>query len=143
MKYLLLSLALTISACGPLPPEQVPPEVAPHIEEYKKTYAPNSTDGLEVEFDDLDSSIAGLCTRFSTGHKRVKLDRKIWDSFDYESRQVLVTHELGHCLEGFEHRGEIKGAFYTSIMYPYLVSSSMYRSKKAQYLKEFLTGLWE
>lgn len=50
-----------------------------------------------------DNNTAGQCQTSDEGNKRVFIDRSFWEQFDYDTKEFLVFHELGHCVLGRTH----------------------------------------
>jgi hypothetical protein len=137
MRTLIIILAtLMLTGCGQrYSGRGWPAEVDPYVQLYFELSRLNPSvhvaqgDYLTVEFGDLSArgpSVVGFCeTRNDEG--LVTLNPQFWASADENVREVLVLHELGHCLSFMEHRGLIlSNGMASSIMYPYLVPTYMY-----------------
>ncbi len=70
----------------------------------------------------------------------VKLDQGFWDTADQYAQEVLVLHELGHCLLNRKHRPDLD-AFGTpvSLMNPVILSD--WSSRQDSYLSELYTHI--
>ncbi len=84
------------------------------------------------------TTLAGCCTR-QDGQATVTINQSIWNTLNADDRELLVFHELGHCLLGRAHRTDTDHGVPESIMYPsapggYL--SSAYPEYKNAYLNE-------
>jgi hypothetical protein len=143
MKNLSIFVAsFMLSACGEQPQGVWPTEVAHHIAAYSELSTTKPI-GLIVEFGALPDKIVGQCIRWTNGRKVVTLNPLYWGALDEETRFVIIAHELGHCLEGYEHRGALKNGYITSLMNVYLLPLNMYQSRKQYYHSEFMSKVWE
>lgn len=85
-----------------------------------------------ASLDYLGSSVVGLCA-YSSSHRTVTLDPDFFNTSNSQARnEVLVHHELGHCILDRRHR-TAKGYIppdstyhELSIMYPSMLSKSTY-----------------
>ena len=80
----------------------------------------------------LEKDIIGKCYRF-TPLNWIVISRYFWDRTQPESRQILIYHELGHCVLG-------KGHEEYGIMQPVLLLADEYYHNKEGILREFFTG---
>src|SRR6476659_2200487 len=48
--------------------------------------------------DELDDYVAGRCYVYEDGSHEMKVDRNEWALLSTEQREILVLHELGHCV---------------------------------------------
>lgn len=116
-KYLCILSLFTI-ACGK-PSYVVHPKIQPYVSMfveysyYLNKYTP-ITD-LRADFGDLDSTTLGICDYNTT---TITLDKTYWKTANEYARQVLVFHELGHCILDRGHKEEKVNGVPTSIMYP-------------------------
>ena len=76
----------------------------------------------------------GLCSK-SSNRIRIYLDQDAWNKYDHVGREMLMFHELGHCVLDLPHNmaAMVDGTPY-SIMYPSLFSSYIYSRYRATYL---------
>ncbi len=114
---LLLILIVLLMSCRPDPVEpelyEVPEVIQPYIESFEMEAAKRGIDldvtNLRVEFEgDLqDGTAAGLCTFASVSNPtpHIRLDT---NSFNWQNnlfhREILVFHELGHCVLNRLHK---------------------------------------
>lgn len=140
-------LLLTLVGCGKA--YDVPSNFQPYVDTF---VAQAATEGvaltitsLRIEYGTLPaSSEAGLCVASSP--PTITLVETTWEAFDETSRQLLMDHELGHCVLGRVHNATtgsltIPGvgfgpALPLSLMSPYLVRESLYTGRSAAYLHE-------
>jgi hypothetical protein len=84
----------------------------------------------------VSSSTIGLC-EFSGSLRRVTLDSAFWNSSSETYREILMHHELGHCvLERYHTSTRLSSGQYASIMTPYILNSSVYAANKPYYVQE-------
>ncbi|MEN9723098.1 MAG: hypothetical protein RJB38_1084 [Pseudomonadota bacterium] len=89
-----------------------------------------------ASLDSYGSSVIGLCER-SSNLRRVTLDPDFWNVVDETQRELLVHHELGHCVLSRGHRTEVlSSGLYASLMYPIIMRSSSYTSNYDYYQQE-------
>lgn len=97
---------------------------------------------LEIRVASLDSwgsSTIGLCET-SGSMRRVTFDPDFWNQVSETQRELLAHHEFGHCILYRGHRSDtLSGGAYASIMYPIIMSSSMYTNNRDYYLEELFS----
>jgi len=133
MRFLLITL-LILSGCGSAQQE---PAFRPHYDEFKRRY---NTDpyGVSIEFGVPDDNQAGQCHIWA---RRITVKQSEWESMEHYGKELLVFHELGHCVWGLRHiedemeyRGE---RMPRSIMYPAAFGDlHYYKELRELYLKE-------
>lgn len=94
---------------------------------------------LEIQVASLSSygsGVIGLCET-GGGSRRVTFDPGFWNPGSETQRELLVHHELGHCVLYRAHKTDLlpSGA-YASIMYPVIMSSSTYLNNYDYYQQE-------
>jgi hypothetical protein len=131
---LLISALLFFSTgCGLIPAN---PEVQPEFSvlysqflmdasRFKREIDPS---GLVVQFGETAVRTDGQCT----SPKTVTINRAYWDKFNKWGKELLLYHELGHCLLGQDHRPG-------SLMAEPAPSSTNYAFKREEYLTEFFS----
>jgi len=85
---------------------------------------------LIVKPGTLSGNTIGLC-QLGGGPPTVTIDAEFWDTADADEREVLVFHELGHCLLDRPHVDD-----HLAIMSSYLLSSSYYAANKTALIDE-------
>lgn len=124
-----------ITGCGKL--GSIEEETRPYLDVFKGLAAARGLDldydELSISFADLKDNIAGTC--YSNGH--IDIDPEIWKRYGDDEREVLIFHELGHCLL---NRGHTSGNFSdnapVSIMNPTIMYPVFYRRRKDYYRSE-------
>lgn len=96
---------------------------------------------LPVNFDETPPGEIGLCVTYHrvTGtYREVLIDRSSWFFMDHWQREMLVFHELGHCVLGRKHDSTLINGWPRSLMYPQAaaISSSRYKTYRDFYVKE-------
>lgn len=88
---------------------------------------------LTVSFSsNLKSGVAGNCFIGVNTTPKISVSSEIWEMLTEERREMLIFHELGHCILGYEH-DESK----SSIMYKELPMS--YFGHRDEMLTYFFT----
>jgi hypothetical protein len=93
-----------------------------------------------IEFqphEQFTAFVVGTCMVWSNNNWDVTINKNYWDSIGYASRELLLFHELGHCLHHFPHRnGKLNDGMPASVMYPSMFSSDYYYSFIDYYMEE-------
>ncbi len=80
--------------------------------------------GVRVEVSvlasDLPEKSYGRCTRYPIVSSVVQIDAKKWQHLDEPSREVIMFHELGHCVLGLGHvENTVMARLYNSVSEQY------------------------
>ncbi|MEQ9375660.1 MAG: putative metallopeptidase [Imperialibacter sp.] len=96
-----------LTGCGTNVPHDVSGYVDSFIDEAKlRGYdLSDARRGLIVEFTDLPDNKGGS-SKSSFFTNLIKLDPFIWKQMNDRQREMLVFHELGHCVLGRKHKNE-------------------------------------
>lgn len=141
MKYLLLPIALMLTACGqgfqtktdPRSISGVDPAFTIYINSYLHYKGSGLAYDIPMQFADLNGNTVGLCTRWSSGERQIQIDRDYWENYlDEGEKYEVIAHELGHCDLNRDHVVHASPA--TSIMDPYVFS--LYSTTIANYMVE-------
>lgn len=100
MKNLSLIMLFVLSACGK------EPYVDPELYQYAKTFEQEigySTENITMIFTNLDMPTIGRCTVEVSENNLVEIDKNFWAMSDFDEREQLMYHELGHCAMYLEH----------------------------------------
>lgn len=57
----------------------------------------------EIQLINKDS-VAGTCSTNGHNHRHIVIDQSFWNSASHLMREMVVFHELGHCVLGRGHR---------------------------------------
>lgn len=131
MRYLFIISMLFFTACGqpgfqtaPSDPRTiagVDPAFAPYVNEYLTYKGSGLNYDIPIQFADLTGNTVGVCTRWSSGHRQIQIDRDYWDNYlDEGEKREVIAHELGHCDLNRDHTIHQYPAL--SIMDPYVFS---------------------
>lgn len=127
----MFTILLTVSACGKPPVKDIDPTV---VTLYNNFVAEANTQGIDVSNDDisihfvdtLQGNMIGLC---HDGYE-VSLSRLAWSSLTEHEKEMLVYHELGHCLLNLGHAPS------PAIMEPVMISQSWYKEHRDEAVYE-------
>jgi hypothetical protein len=142
---------------SPTPPSQNgtlyngPAEVEKYVVKFvddAKTQGINLLNGMiqnkvSIQIADLaayGSSTIGLC---QTGGsiRKVTFDTEFWNKATETQRELLVHHELGHCVLYRVHLStKLPDGRYTSIMYPSIMPDRIYLDNYTYYQQELYTS---
>lgn len=142
---LLLSILLTISACGqiikdfttiPVSSVEDPRSFTEsdsffddYVNEYEKLTGVSVND-VPINFiDDLQGSLAGVCKRWSyKGNirwKEILIDKGYWAQMTALQKKNLIYHELGHCVKNLEHNQNLmQGNCPETLMYSSVINNT-------------------
>lgn len=110
MRWLLL-LALLLTGCGH---ERVV-SIEPVYQIYVDTFiAEAAKRGRTIIIDDLiiqtvpklDGYTFGMCEVATWFTPTISVSKKLWDIHYEPQREILILHELGHCILGYDHYDE-------------------------------------
>jgi hypothetical protein len=132
------ALLLFTSACGKSVKDVG--EFAPYVdkfESYSRQYGNSITvSDLVIKLGTLDSSKLGVCTQ-GEGTPTITLNDSTWNSLSADEKELLLLHEMGHCLLNRTHDNNPSDARkWESIMLQWPQKISDYSKNKEAYLKE-------
>ncbi len=153
MRFLLISiLAIATMGMGPARP-QIPDETEPAppsaVEPYHERFRTlGQTFGavfvarsVSFSFRNFSGSTVGMCQFSSNGKNKVQLSTSDWKNGSDTFREMLMFHELGHCLLGRGHKNtKHSSGRPESIMNSSLFNQNTYLANRDQYLKELFTA---
>lgn len=88
----------------------------------------------------LNGPEAGTCFYYDDPkyQRAIRIERSSWDMFGADAREILIFHELGHCLKDRDHDSALlKEGCARSIMNPNIGSVlPCYREHRERYLDE-------
>lgn len=132
------------STTPPVSPS-VPATIDPHytrFKEFGKTFGARFVaTSVTFSFRGFVGSTVGMCTFSSSGRNSVALSTSAWDRGSETFREMLLFHELGHCLLGRGHKNSNHSdGRRESIMASAMFSQKVYLAHRDQYLKELFTA---
>ena len=65
-----------------------------------------STMGVAGYIQNLEDDIAGQCATYNDGAREIRIDRAYWSRASLTEKEMLVFHELGHCVLGRGHHND-------------------------------------
>ena len=145
-------MVVFVTGCGKHPLEVRDAELSPLVTNFEKEAAGHASspdyENLTVRFSSneadfkRDTYIAdATCIRTSgLSAREILVNKAHWDQMSAPRRELLVTHELGHCALGLEHNSEKDAAGNpVSIMYPEIFGAKYFLEHK----EELLTRLFQ
>jgi len=144
----IIFIALLLSACGTQEPERSRSAngvvAVSSFKSYLNIFLDQASqrgvyvdvDSLIVDFSDIHitdkENVLGVCYLSPGSPPVVNIDRVHWRSLGLVERQLLLFHELGHCLL---HRDHVEDST-ISIMNPYLISAQTFSKNEEGLMSE-------
>lgn len=103
-KILIIGLLVLLIGCSKDEEILVEPEFLAYLAEFEAEAQLRSKDlgetmeTLSVRFVDIDSDAAGQCITYTNGERVIEINRTSWNSLADSGRELLLFHELGHCV---------------------------------------------
>lgn len=101
----LLFLIFLISSCGKAPgvPANIPKSIKPHYKAFTQIFGIKPR--IDFYFTDIkDGDTLGEC--HYTPIRKILIDRTYWKNYPYHCREMLIFHEMGHCVLDLDHSEE-------------------------------------
>lgn len=143
-----LAIVLLV-ACGMTDPrvyQSSNPEFAPYIRTFEAETGTNVRN-FPVNFGEIDEDHAGEAWVYSNlieSYCEVMIDEEFWrEHVDRRRRELLISHELGHC-SGLEHNeSKFSNGEPKSIMYPRVMVYGLdhFDGHRDQYYAELIVAL--
>lgn len=148
-KVLIAAMLLTLASCAPATQMPITVDFQPYVEAFKTECAHHSREIPEERWNALTivmgqpsnpdhTNAVGLCEVRSDTLK-VTISPIYWAWADEGRRYQLIFHELGHCLLGFTHRGDLSHGAPTSIMYALAFDGNWFEAHLNHYLAEYFS----
>lgn len=138
---LLLSVSTMIVGCGEgfRAVTQIDRDFQPIVEKFEYIYGVDVD--LNMFYQDLDGNVIGVC-RSKTSYREIAVDPEYWDDAKELDRELLVFHELGHCvLDQLVHRNStLSDGCSGSIMDEYHIGAYCYDKHYDYYIEELGDG---
>ena len=101
----------------------VTPELRPFYVAFEEEAAERGLD-IDLTLEEVTGNIVelgnmgvlGVCVRSDTEPNRVAVDDDVWRSASLAFKELIVFHELGHCVLNRDHLDDAQGGICTSIM---------------------------
>lgn len=99
---------------------------------------------LIVRWGDLPEDKNGNCRISSFATPVITINQRVWPRLDEPRRELLLFHELGHCVLKREHDDRTilqRGRnLPDSVMHTYLLDSNVYQENREHYLDELFSS---
>lgn len=95
-------------------------EFKPHLHTFKNQYKISVTLPVYFSTNNMQDEWAAACFVYNDGFREIKVNPYWWYKFNYEQQEMLIFHELGHCIFDREHDNSTNGKCPTSIMRSYM-----------------------
>lgn len=133
-------LSILLAGCG-RPGFQantyIDPNFQPMVDKF--TEISGITPEVSIYFDDLTGDVIGTC--YVRGEVRdIEIDEAWWWNASYLDRELVIFHELGHCvLDQMDHRDfKLSNGCSGSIMNTYHIGAYCYEKHYDYYIEELL-----
>ena len=100
-------------------------------------------DDLIVEFGTMErASEQGYCLLKENDTPIIRVNQTAWNGMTESERQLLLNHELGHCILGRVHKNDLlqPAEIPASLMNSYAIDSDLYVTHKDYYDGELFRG---
>jgi len=136
---LLLSVSSMLIGCGngfrPINVGVVDPEFEPYVELFLD-YANIPSINVDMYFNNQSGNVIGVC-KTRGNEKKIEIDGVWWYSASELDREILIFHELGHCVLGQGHRNyTLSDGCRGSVMDEYHIGAYCYEKHYDYYLEE-------
>jgi len=122
-----------------------PDELTAYVEEFQAAGAsvnrPIQVGQIKLKLvkslDQYGAAVAGYCDRTKTPPEVLILKAR-WAGFGEVEREMLIFHELGHCVLGREHLGLVNpvNRLPVSLMFPGMIPAAIYSAARGHYIYE-------
>jgi hypothetical protein len=165
MKYyinsLLLAFIVISTGCGTAPttPRPTDPQFRPYLDRFIKLasaygYGTVSWDRIPITLNssanDVNADAIATCYDFTGLAPEARGDYNYvyflpswWNNAGAEDRELVVFHELGHCLLDRRHDDSVKGWFPLSMMNTFKLDVDLYRYYRDDYVHELFVPGWK
>jgi Putative phage metallopeptidase len=134
---LLLVVAIFLSYCRRKPST---PEFEKYVTKFEQEFNID-TFGIPVHFKEMEGTEVGVCYYFHIKYWRsIGIKKEYWESVSDVDREILMYHELGHCVMGLEHDDTLfdVGPFNinNSLMNSYTIPDVFYINFRQHYIDD-------
>ena len=94
-------------------------------------------------FNRKEVNTIGICLPDGNGKRHILIDKEFWDGAEPREKELLIFHELAHCVLGRGHDSRMfcSNVEY-SIMHPTLIHGFDYENKKEHYLRDLFNSTY-
>lgn len=137
---MILQLSLVWTACGRK--IRITGEFEPYVEKFESESSrfdqAVAVEEVIIELGTLETSKNGVCILKSNEPPKIIIQYSFWKSASQESKEVLLFHELGHCILKREHKEGVHPTSFrpVSIMRSEIVSAQDFLENYDEYLGE-------
>jgi len=144
VKFLLIAFIFIGCGVGPKEPASgiYVYDVKPAFQPYVDAFINNSIgrgevsiEHLTIEFGALGLDRLGECSIYVDRNPKIIINAKYWYEIDDNDKEVLLFHELGHCILRRKHNSDFTGFYPDSIMYPHVIGK-YYKNNEEAYIDE-------
>lgn len=133
-------LFISCSTTEVLKKQEIEKEFIPYVLSFEK-YSGKQVEAIRIRFANLDymPKVTGICyrTKFKLGISTIKIDSYYWEKATDNEKEMLIWHELGHCVLNKDHNNSIGNrGCPISIMYFSGFPEFCYVNYKRHYIKE-------
>lgn len=132
-------LALVLTSCGVDRAFSIPADVKPYVQDFEQAIGRPAT-GIGYGFGVLGFSAenGGVIGQCSLPSQVITLDINFWNQATDEQRELVVLHELGHCVLFRAHltAWQPNSNFFTSIMAAYIMNDYQFTDQHDYYINE-------
>lgn len=111
--FVILITLLTLASCSKDSNESNP-AIASELQSYFDDFAQEGrARGINIDYSTIDISayvtqieetgVVGQCARYSNGMAEVTVDQPFWRVATQWQRELVMFHELGHCILHLDH----------------------------------------
>ena len=138
---------IVLMGCGRTPTPEEKQEFTPYLQRFvqhsNQRGRPVSGD-LNIVYGSFKGSHLGMCDEGWLRSSHVEINRDAWRTASEPTREMMLFHELGHCLLGRSHLDEEANLknyrIPASVMNTHGVSGSLYQRFQNYYLNELFSG---
>lgn len=150
-RWILISLLFT--GCGSAHNVYEVGEFAPYVAQFEQAAAdtgkPTVVNNLVIKFGEMPKpGVIAVCSQKSV--PTITVSKAYWEKAKETDREILMLHELGHCILGRNHvevivpvtgpTARVFGNRAKSLMNPCVIPSVVYEAFRDEYLNELFNG---
>lgn len=104
---------------------------------------PLKIEEIIIKMADLELNKNGECILSYDMPQQINIQRSFWEAATPETREILIFHELGHCILFREHNDEFDAHTLRpmSLMRSKILPSKTFKENREQYLKELFDNI--